>query len=326
MANLDFLLRNTHFKTYLNNAHNPEEVLDRWEKALDTDKVHGLLKAFPKTFDEDETYSSLLLNLTANYNQIINKLPEGFSVIEAEESNELVHLGITNQIDIYFNNILSKERHKPSTSKIACMSFYFLDSKKGKELRIEEVQGEISTARGHFSDKEIQRVFGKLSTFYGVNWKQGLLQQVYDYGKELGMNVKGEIPGIFHFYNGTSSMPQYPIYTIDYLTAYVNIGIPTDDIIISPVPEDIQSQWDKAFSFMKTKTNKEKDLLMKRANNAYREEYKLYKKDLDEQKLTHSDFEEKFKKTYIKIFSEVFSDRPAKESAPSNTPSMIYVA
>jgi hypothetical protein len=305
MGNLDFLLQDMHFKKYLDSAHNPKKVLDRWEKMLDTNKVHELLNTFPKTLDKDEKYSSLLMNLTIDYNQIINRLPKGFSLIESNEPDS-THVDNTNQIDIYFNDILSKGINEPSTFKVACMSFYFLDTKKGKELRIENIQGEISTASGYFSDNEIKRVFGKLSTFYSVNWKQGLLQQVYDYGKEQGMTIKGELPGIFYFYSHRSSLPEYPIYTLDYLTTYLKIGIPLDNIIIRTVPEDIKSRWEKTFSFLRTKTDEEKVSFVKQAADAYRKEFRQNKNDLYKHQLALSAFENNCKKTYERVFSEVF--------------------
>jgi hypothetical protein len=308
MGNLDFLLRNAHFKTYLNNAYNPEEVLDRWDKTLDMNKVRLLQKIFPKTFDEDEIYSSLILNLTADYNKIINRLPKGFSVVEPIEQDSFIHVGSTNQIDIYFNEVLSKGRFEPGIFKVACMSFYFLDSKKGKEIRIENIQGEISTASGYFSDKEIKRVFGKLNAFYGVNWKQGLLQQVYDYGKEQDMNVKGELPGIFYLPCASvpNSMPEYPLYTSDNMTAYLNIGIPLDDIIIGSVPKDIETRWERTFAFLRTRPDEEKVSLIRQAANTYRKEFTSNRNNLHEQKLTPSTFEENCRKAFEQVFSEVF--------------------
>jgi len=303
MNDLDIWLNNTYFKKHLDNAQDKDRIISQLEKATELGKINWLLDAFPKTLDDEEIYSSLFLNISTDYSKIITKYPSEFRVAE---SKDRIHVGHTNQMGVYYDGRISEYIDYPD-ARVASFSFHFLDTKNGKELLLEGIQGDIYKDSGHLTFKEAKRMFGKLNTYYGVDWRQGILKQVYDYGKEQGMNVKGNIPGIFYLFG--SSITEYPLYALNYLSTYLKIGIPFEDITFRRVIEDdIRTPMVNACKFLESKSYDDKASLIQKAASEYGAQFSSNRDAwLWKHKIELRDYEKNCVIAYKKIFSEVFS-------------------
>ncbi len=296
------LLNNEHFKNYLDTTPNPNKFINRLEKISETNKIGRLLRCFPEELSEDKIYSSLLMNINMDYNEVFQKVPTDF---EINESINRIHTGNANQIGINFKKNIPKEKKnlEEETRRIACASFYFLDTEEGKKLLIENIQGDIHRGTGWYTDREIMRVFGKLNTFYKTNWRVGILQQVYDYGKMQKAEVKGIIPGLFALWS--VSIQEYPMYALDYLSTYLKIGIPLENIEFKNATyQNINPNWQNIIPFLEKKTTEEKIQIVRDAANAYR---KAFKTNRDGWLFKNAITMEEYKSNCINAYERIFS-------------------
>jgi hypothetical protein len=186
------------------------------------------------------------------------------------------------------------------------LSFYFLDTKNSKELILENIQGNIRLDDRQYSYKQINHVFDKLRTFYGVDWRQGLFQQVYNYGKKQGMTVRGKIPGMF--YDTNSFEAAYPLYALNYLGVYLQIGIHLDDIVFKKSSDKWNSHWQNVVSYLKNKSPEERIILVKKAAKEYRTFFTRNKHIWKyEHKMDEIIFKKNCENEYKRIFSEILS-------------------
>src|SRR3989344_2864621 len=191
-------------------------------------KINRFLEYFPSFLSEDELFSSINLNLKFNFDNLQIPLPENFNIFESKTA---IHIGNLNQLSIEYSGAESEKR------RIACLSLYFLNRDKQRELRLNNIQGEIKPTRfGYFFNKKrkIHRIFGKLDYFYGKDWRAGLIEKIKSFGEKEGMKVIGEMPGIFSHLG--SSISEYPLYSLYYLNSFLKAGIPLENIDFRGVP------------------------------------------------------------------------------------------
>ena len=62
------------------------------------------------------------------------------------------------------------------------MGLHFHDLGDSQVMCLDNVQGEIK--EGEYTRREVQRVFGKLSSHFEEDWRVGLLRQAAQYGQK----------------------------------------------------------------------------------------------------------------------------------------------
>ncbi len=243
---IERLLQTEQFQAHIATLEDPEEFLQTVDWAVNDYKVSQLLKAFPKDLTVDQLVASLLLNLQQDYDTIVTNLPPFFS---ARESKIWIHPGYSNQIGIHFEGKLRKMDVEDAKRRVATFGVHFRDIDGTQCMYLDSIQGELKEGR-HTTVREIRRVYGKLATHFGEDWKVGLLRQAMEHAHAQDMDVRGRVPGIFCLIG--SSRPEYPLYSLNYVRTYLSLGIPLEKIEFNPVPDDIPANWDGALSFLQT--------------------------------------------------------------------------
>lgn len=283
------LLKNQKFKKYRDSLGKGPEF-DRYAR-----KARFLDKVWPEDFTVDQVVDSLLLNLHQDYDSIITDLPSEFSARDCESS---IHVGNTNQIGIFYTGKLSKEV-EVSDYRMACLSVHFRDNGE-KGMYIENIQGEIPEE--NFDRRGVRRIFGKLNSHFGEDWRVGLLRQTADYARAKDIKVKGKVPGVFAFIG--HSISEYPMYSINYVRTYLQIGIDLEDIEFARLWEGLHS-WDAAVKSLKTKSPEERIERLSSAANEYGKSYRrLWRECYNESKLNLDEFYEQSQEECKRIFAE----------------------
>jgi hypothetical protein len=97
------------------------------------------------------------------------------------------------------------------------------------------------------------------------------------------------------------------MYALNYLSTYLKIGIPIDNIRFQRVSEDIPS-WDDAKAFLRTKSQEEQITIAHNAAEAYRQFYTTSKrKGLQGDIQNWKNHKDECKQEYHRIFSEILS-------------------
>lgn len=268
-----------------------------------------ILEKLEEKVDENNVLESFFLNANINYGKIFPSLSTEFTV---KESTKKIHVEVIHQAEIYFNGDLTNNSKKKNSARIATLGFYFSKTNEGTELHIENIQGDIHTSSGNYTNREIMRVFGKLNACYDQNWRAGIAQDIKNYGVEQEAVVKADIPGLFYFLD--SSMPQYPLYTINYLNTYLNIGIPLDNIEFGQTPDTntkhvfVNSLWKDVTTFLETKPLDEQTKLLADASKEYGTLHKQYELEwLSNDHISTDDYEANCERAFKKIMKETFS-------------------
>ena len=300
------VLQTDRFQEYVESLRDPNAFLESLDWELNERKINRFKKVLPDDFSVDQLVSSLLLNLQQDYDAIITDLPPGFHARETRERT--VHVGNTNQIGIHYEGEIKKGEDKSDT-RIACVSFHFRDIGGGHFMYLENVQGELK--EGHYSRREIRRIFGKLNSHFGEDWRIGLLRQPLKYARDQGMEVKGNVPGVFYFIR--DSLIEHPIYALNYVQTYLRLGLPLEDITFNPTPKEIQARWDRAISFLETETPEERLRLLSLAAREYTKTYdRLHHQWLEEEDINYPMFEAGCKKEFARVFTKYLYQHPSK--------------
>lgn len=288
------------FRKYIDSLPDPEAFRQKLALEATEFKVSLLERALPQNLTSDQLTASLLLNLQQDYDSLITNLPAEF---QAKESKSAIHIGNTNQIGIYYAGKIQNGKGNIK-SRIACISLHFRDIDGAQTMYLEGVQGELKESK--HPRREVRRVFGKLNSYFGEDWRAGLLRQPVKYAYDQGMSVRGTVPGLFSFI--ATSLPEYPIYSLCYLQTYLRIGVPLEDIEFTQVSAEIQTKWVDAVNFLKTKTQEERLLLLAQATNEYARSYRrLMHQWLREKTIDVPTFDESTKEEYARIFAQHLS-------------------
>lgn len=230
-------------------------------------KISDILKLIPEVDSKKEIFDSINYNLNFNFNNFNFPLPEGFKLLKTGSSS---HVGNINQHHITFDR--EDLDYSPS---VATIDFYFLHRSNAMELRINNLQGNLKVSRGWFDKREISGIFGKLSNFYGKNWRAGLAEKIKSFGEQNKMRVVGEMPLVFYFFN--SSIPEYTRYSLYYLQSFLEAGITLEGVDFRKVHENFVGSFDNLKTALKDEKREDqisflRDLI--RENNLFLEEQK----------------------------------------------------
>lgn len=231
---------------------------------------------------------------------MIVDLPAEF---QARESERFIHIGNTNQIGVHYTGEIQKGKGNVDF-RIACISLHFRDIDGTKSMCLEDVQGELKESK--YSRREVRRVFGKLNSYFGEDWRVGLFRQAIGYACDRGMEVKGRVPGVFWFLG--DSLPQYPLYSLCYVQTFLRSGIPLENIEFAKVPDYVQLRWGDVVNFLQTKTLDERLHLLALATDDYARLYgRLKHQWLREKVIDFSIFEANTVREGLRVFAEHFS-------------------
>lgn len=292
---IERLLQTEQFKRYMDLLPNPNAFLQKLDWAATECKVSQLEGAFPKDITVDQLVSSVLLNLQLDYDSMITNLPMGFT---AKQSKLYIHACNTNQIGIYYGDEI--RNNTELDNRIACVSLHFRDMDYTRYMYIENVQGELKERK--CPRRDVRKIFGKLNSHFGEDWRVGLVRQLVQYAHDQGMEVRGQVPGVFSLLR--NSLPEYPLYSLNYVRTYLRSGIPIENIEFKFVSEEVQPRWDAARDFLKTKNPEERLHLLDLASKEYTESYRQLRHQWLEERIDGPTYDTSCKREFGTVFEK----------------------
>lgn len=300
---IEALSQTEQFKNYLDSLQDPGSFEQRLVLEATRFKIDRLEEHLPRGLTPDQLAATILLNLQQDYDFVVTDLPAEF---QAKESLHSIHPECTNQIGIYYWGEIQKGK-KVENFRVACLSLHFLDMGDKQVMYINNVQGELNEERrGHFSHREVRRVFGKLNSHFREDWRVGLVRQVIEYARDRSMEVKGRVPGVFWFLG--DSLPEYPLYSLYYVQTFLQSGIPLENIEFAQLPKNVQLRWRDTVDFLQTKTLDERLHLLALATDEYAKSYRRFKYQwFREKAIDLSTFEANTAREGLRVFAEYLS-------------------
>lgn len=297
---IETLSQTEQFRKYMDLLQDPGTFRQKLGLETTKFKIDRLKEALPPDLTPDQLATTILLNLQQDYGSMIVDLPAEF---QARESEHAIHVGNTNQIGVHYTGEIQKGKGNVDF-RIACISLHFRDIDGTQSMYLEDVQGELRESK--YSCREVRRVFGKLNSYFGEDWRVGLLRQTLNYAYDQGMQVKGKVPGIF-WYMG-SSLAEYPFYSFCYVQTYLRVGIPLENIEFKPVSDDVQIKWGDAVNFLKTRDQEERLHLLTLAIDDYAKSYRRLRYEwLKEKTIDVFTFDANTEREGARVFAQYFS-------------------
>lgn len=298
---IQMLLRTQQFRRYVDSLPNPDAFLEKLGLPETQCKLTSLEEAFPEEFNPEQVKESLLLNLQQDYDSMVSDLPPDF---RARESKAAIHVGNTNQIEICYDGKINNKINRENV-RIACIGLHFRDIGNARLMYFENVQGELKEG-GYYSRREVRRIFGKLNSHFGDDWRVGILRQLIKYAHNRDMEVRGQVPGLFYFF--ASSITQYPLYSLNYVQTYLKSGISLEHIEFKPIDHRTRGIWPKAMVFLATKNQEERLGLIRLAAGEYAQSRDYLRHQwLKEKTIDCETFDESCEEEFARVFEKYFA-------------------